>query len=341
MKTIVLDRDVYEEEVKPHALLEEYRGLLAREVEEAMAGDRSLHEVECPGCGAATGPEVFAVYGMRYRECPACKSVYVSPRPDAEALHRFYRCSRSFAFWRERILPATREARRDKLFRPRAQWLLDIVDEYRPEASKGVAVGYHNDLLVAELLAQEENLFRLVVTNEIADLEFAAGDLPGVEIRPTPLADLGQIGRVDAFLAFDILDRCADPERLFTAARDALEPGGLLLATTILISGFDLQVLWDRADGIYPPERMNLLSAQGLSALIERHGFETLEFSTPGVFDVEEVQHAVRADPGGEWPRFVRYLVENGGEEALEALQEYLQRFRLSSFGRVVLRKNE
>ncbi len=341
MKTIVLDRDVHEEEVKPHGLLDSYREMLSDEVEQGMAKDSDLRAVDCPGCGAASSDEAFAVYGMTYRECRTCKSVYVSPRPNAESLHRFYRCSRSFGFWRERILPATRAARRDKLFRPRAQWLLDIVDEYRPEAELGIAVGFHNDLLIEELVEQEENLFRLVVTNEIADIEFAGKSFAGVEIRPTALSALGGIGRADVFLAFDLLDRCADPEELFAAAWSALEPGGLFLATTILISGFDLQVLWDRADSIYPPERMNLLSAEGLKALVERHGFQILEFSTPGIFDVEEVQYAIRADPTGDWPRFVRCLVENGGEEAMEALQEFLQRFRLSSFGRIALRKPE
>jgi len=118
-----------------------------------------------------------------------------------------------------------------------------------------------------------------------------------------------------------------------------LTPGGLLLGSTTLISGFDLQVLWDRSDSIYPPERLNLLSTEGLTALSERHGFEALEFSTPGTFDVEIVQRAIRANPEFPWPRFIRYLIENRDENALVELQEYLQKNRLSSFARIVFRK--
>jgi hypothetical protein len=83
------------------------------------------------------------------------------------------------------------------------------------------------------------------------------------------------------------------------------------------------------------------LTVEGLSALFLRHGFEPLEFSTPGMFDVEEVQRVVREHPEATWPRFVHYLVENRGEEVLGALQEFLQRFRLSSFARLVLRRLE
>ena len=51
------------------------------------------------------------------------------------------------------------------------------------------------------------------------------------------------------------------------------------------------------------------------------------------------IKQAVNADPGGDWPRFIRYMVEHRDEAAMEGLQEYLQRARLSSFGRIALRK--
>lgn len=339
MKTVVLDRDVVEMEVKPHDLLAQYRRLLAREVEERLG--HGLQACACPGCGSGSSSLAFSRFGLSYCQCGGCHSLFVSPRPSEEELALFYRESEAIRFWRQEILPATREARRTKLFRPRAQWLLDVVDEYRPQARKALAVGYHNDLLIEELLGQEEHLFEVVVTNPVADIEFAGRGSAGVQIRPMPLKEVAGMGPVDLFMAFDILDRCADLEVLFAAARSALAPGGLLLGTTTLGSGFDIQVLWERAVGVYPPERLNLLTVEGLTALFERHGFEPLEFSTPGMFDAEEVQRAVREQPEADWPRFIRYLVENRGEEALGALQEFLQRFRLSSFARIVLRRIE
>ena len=282
---------------------------------------------------------VFEKSGMCYRECDDCRSVYVSPRPPEEALIDFYRNSRSACFWREQILPETKEMRRDKVFRPRAQWLLNVLDRYRPEARLGIVVGYHNDLLVEEITRQEGHPFHMIVTNAIADIEFRGSERPNVTIRPTPVSALSSLGPVDIFLAFDILDRCADTEALLAAARATLAPGGLLLASTMSISGFDLQVLWDRSESIYPPERLNLLSTEGLLALFERHGFEALEFSTPGMFDVEAVQRAIQREPEGPWPRIIRYMMENRDEDAMNGLQEYLQKYRLSSFARMVLRK--
>lgn len=337
MKAVVLDRDILELEIKPHAMLDEYRQLIAQEVKARLAAPTELTPCVCPGCQSDASSVAFEKLGLTYLQCDRCKTVYVSPRPSEEALIDFYRNSKSSRYWRERILPETRETRREKLFRPRAQWLLNVVDQYRPEARLGIIVGHHNDLLIEELARQEKHLFQTLVTNPVADIEFAGMDLPGVTIRPTPVNALASLGPVDVFLAFDILDRCADVDALFAAARATLAPGGLLLATTTLISGFDLQVLWDRSGSIYPPDRLNLHSVEGLTALFERHGFEALEFSTPGMFDVEIVQRAIRADPEGDWPRFIRYLIENRDEDALSALQEYLQKYRLSSFARIVL----
>lgn len=339
MKTIVIDRDLLEREIKPHALLDEYRRLIGEDVKARLLSLDQLTTCRCPGCQSEVGRHGFEKCGMSYLECDECKSVYVSPRPSEEALIDFYRSSGSSRFWRERILPDTREARREKVFRPRAQWLLDVVDRYRPEARLGIAVGYHNDLLLEELLHQQKHLLDIVVTNLIADIEFASRHLPGITIRPTAVGSLSSLGPADIFLAFDILDRCADTDALFKAAYETLAPGGLLLASTTLISGFDLQVLWDRSESIYPPDRLNLLSAEGLTSLFERHHFEALEFSTPGTFDVEIVQRAIGAHPEVEWPRFIRYIIENRDDDALNTLQEFLQKYRLSSFARIVLRK--
>jgi len=276
MRTVVLDLNVFEEDVKPQELLNEYRRLLEKDM--VSIREKGLELSNCPGCQSSDCQEAFARFGMSYQCCNSCQSLYVSPRPSEEVLDDFYRNSTSANFWRQKLLPATVEARVSKLIRPRAQWLLDVMDEYCPEPRSAIAVGYHNDLLIEQLGQQQEtSLFEIVVTNAVADIEFVGKDLSGVKLKPLPIAELGQLPRSDLFLAFDILDRCVDPDLLFAQAAKVLEKGGLLLATTVLGSGFDIQVLWDRADGVYPPERLNLLSVEGLTELYQRHGFEALE----------------------------------------------------------------
>lgn len=337
MKTIVLDWEAFEAEIKPQDLMDEYRRLLDIDLKGLVGGATDFLQA-CPGCAGGGSRPAFEKSGLNYVECESCGSVYASPRPGEAALARFFRQSEAARFWREKILPQTAPNRLSKVVRPRARWILDVVDEYFPMARRAVAVGYHNDLLVKELAGAQIRPFDIAVTNPVADIEFAGLDLPSVEVRPTDPEQGNELPAGDIILAFDILDRAADPQGLFEASARALPPGGLFLATTTLMSGFDLQTLWDRSKTIYPPERLNLFSVEGLTALYERFGFEALEFSTPGMFDVEIVKRAVKAAPEADWPRFISYLAKHR-TGALNDFQEFLQKHRLSSHARIVLRK--
>jgi SAM-dependent methyltransferase len=292
MKTVVSLQDLLEFEIRPGSLLTEYQRLTEAAVRAWPAS--ALHEVPCPGCGSSSAQPAFERFGLAYRECCQCGTVYLSPRPDERTLADHAAASAPAAFWRERVLPETEEARRDKILQPRADWVHDGIAEYAPGAAR-----------VIELAPND-------------------GGIPA--------------GPVDAVTAFETFDRAADPRALVRAAHRALVPGGLLFATAPNINGFELQVLWDRARTIAPPDKINLLSIRGLKALFS-DGWEILEISTPAMFDVETVRRAIQADPAAPWPRFVRTLVLETDEQQRLEFQKYLQRARLGSFARLLARR--
>ena len=341
MKTIVSDRHIPEGEIKPALEIQAYRKLLDGEFREFLAGGAvPLRQTNCPGCGSIAAKKAFEKSGLDYVECSNCASVYTSPRPSSRDIENFYRTSTSLAYWRQHLLPPSREARREKIFRPQAEWLLDTLDRYSGGVSSALAVGHHCDLLIEELTRLAPLPFKVIVADPLADLEFPEAAIPGVSVAPAPYDDLSSFAPADMIMAFDVMDRCGDLEGLFSSFARVLPHGGLVLASSTLITGLDLQTLWEKSERIYPPERLNLLSAEGVAALARRHGFEILEFSTPGVFDVEIIQKAIQKEPSAEWPRFLRYLTANRDQETLDAFQEYLQRFRLSSFARLVFKKS-
>ena len=291
MKTVVSLQDLLELEIRPGALLGEYQRLTEAAVREWPAD--SLHDVACQACGSRAARPAFERYGLLYKECERCGTVYLSPRPDASALAAHARDSAPARFWRERVVPETEDVRREKILGPRGDWVHDAIAEYAPHASRIVELSPY-------------------------------GDAPRAP--------------ADVLTAFETFDRAADLPGVVRMAHDALVPGGLLFATAPSVSGFELQVLWDRARTVAPPDKINLLSIRGFTALFA-DGWEILELSTPGMFDVETVRRAVHADPAADWPRFVRTLVTDATEQQRMEFQEYLQRARLTSFARLLVRR--
>lgn len=338
MKTIVYSRDFEELEIRPQPTIDEYRRLTAEEIYPRLIHPEPLVERPCPGCQSDKNERAFEKYGLKYVQCKSCGSVFVSPCPSDRLLTEFYRESAAARFWRESLASQTHETRRRKIYGPLAEWIAGIVDRHNPGARKAIHIGYHSRLLLEEL-SPKQAFEKVVVTNPVADIECGHLNLSGVEVRTTPLGQVPQFGPVDVILAFDILNFVSDTDAIFDSARSSLSSGGLLLLTALSISGFDLQVLWEHSPNVYPPDRLNLLSSEGLVRAAERHRFQLLEFSTPGMFDVDIVKRGLASDPNLNCTRFVRYLMTNRDAGAIHDFQEFLQRHRLSSFVRLALRK--
>lgn len=341
MKTIVSFQDLTEDEIRPDQLLDQFRALSERSVRQLLV-PAAVTEVGCPGCDAADSKPAFEKHGLRYRECVGCGTLFVSPRPDQAALDLYYRDSPAAAFWRTRVLPTTGPARAEKVHRPRAEWILDGLAEHATHSAVGLDLSPYGAQLAETVLSLSREgahpVRRVIVANAAADLD-PRPTVPGTIVEPRPLDRLPELGPVDFVSAFDAIERVASPARLIAAARATLRPGGLLFLSAPSISGFDLQVLWDRSRTITPPEKINLLSLEALRAMFPAELWTVHELSTPGMFDADAVRRAIAEEPNGPWPRVVRQLVRD--DQAAEALQEFLQRRRLSSFARIFAQRKE
>ena len=333
MKNIVIADEFKGVDFKPSELLKEYLDLISREVGEFFKPN-ILKAVPCPACGVGKSAKAFAKFGLAYQECLACATLYVSPRPSDADIIRFYKTSQARKFWNERLYGITAVRRQEKIIKPRFQWIEDSIQEYLPAAQKYADFNANQRGYVAGIGLLPGFSSRTLV-NPLAPL--APKDVPaGVTLDERPWQEVK--GTWDVISLFEVLDHTSDVEALFRTLHSSLPKGGLVFLTSILGSGFDIQTLWGNAEGLYPPDRLNLVSVEGLNTLSKRHGFEVLEFSTPGILDVEIVAKTLEADPTLELPRFVRYLL-NRPEHERRAFQEFLQANLLSSYARILIRK--
>jgi len=332
MKHVVVTGDLRGENIRPPSLFSRLRQL-SIEDSQTYFGERStLVEVACPACGSPTGRLVFEKNGFRYDECPDCGSVFVSPRPSPEALADYYRRSRASLFRVEHFARETAEARRAHILRSHANWLGRLVDEAGNREARGYADIESNYPVILEEVRRLGLFDRLYSLNPHPAFD-AACAASGATVCRNGVSGLG------ALTAFEVLEHQFSPHDFLRVAFESLAPGGLLFFTTRTISGFDLQVLWDRAPYIYVPEHLNLLSLDGIGVLLARSGFTLVELSTPGRLDVELARRAAREDPSIVLPPFIACLLHRRDAEAHADFQAFLQKHRLSSHVRVAAQK--
>jgi len=337
MKNIVIFDEFHEIDLKPADLLKRYAQLTEKDVKALLIKTGGLKSCLCPGCQSKKIASSFKKFGLRYVECANCRTLYISPRPNDKKLNQYYNSSKSRAYWQDVFSKATIKKRKEKIIKPRFQWITDSTSEYLPQAQVFADINT-NQYGYIEEMAGSQLFKRKILINP--SLKLASTDvISGINILNSAWWDTNLKEEIDVISLFEVIDRTSDINLLLEKLKTILKKSGLLHITTILISGFDLLTLWDKAENLFPPDRLNVFSVEGLRAVLDRHGFECLEFSTPGILDLGIVTSAIKQNPKLKLSKFTDYLLQKRDDNVKRAFQEFLQANLLSSYGRIVARK--
>ena len=328
-----------ESSIRPAELFNKYLELSRQDIDRFFIDRREFREVSCPACGGERSEPGLEKFGFTYLICSACGSLYLSPRPSPESLNRYYRESEAVKYWCTHFYKETAQSRREKMFRPRAGLAAGIADRFglaRASAFADIGAGYGIFLEEVERLGRFGEIIAVEPSPQLADKCRERG----FKVIQKTIEEISA-GEVSVAFAtsFEVLEHLYSPEEFLSAVRRILLPQGLLLITTLTVTGFDIQLLWEHSKSVYPPHHINLLSVEGMRRLFERAGFEVLELSTPGELDVDIVRNTVKEDPSIVLPRFIRYLIDDSRTELGASLQRFLQANLLSSHIRVIARK--
>ena len=235
-----------------------------------------------PSTRAAVGK-----YGLDYRRCARCGTVYMSPRPSPDLLDEYYRTSRTTSTGtrsssrRPRRRAASRSSARApsawsscaRTTRGRARWSTSA-----PASARSARRWRARRLRARVALEPEPHL---------------AADLP----RQGPRGDRGAgraraAGRrgADVVTSFEVIEHLFSPRELRRALRDvSARPAACWSSPARTCAGFDVEMLGERSATV-DAEHLNYFHPASLGALLERCGFEVLEAQTPGRLDAELVR---------------------------------------------------
>lgn len=326
-----------EADIRPDELMKEQAARFAADVARLLEHKSRFVRVACPACGADAPARLFEKYELNYQNCGDCGTMYVSPRPPPDVLKLYYETSENYQYWNKYIFPASEEARRARIFRPRAERLVQLCRRYGVGGGTLIEVGAGFGTFCEEV--RKLGAFRRVVAVEPTPDLAATCRKKGLEVIDRPVEEADLAGeRPDVVASFEVIEHLFSPRDLLLRCREILAPGGLLVVTCPNVRGFDVAVL-GKASNTVDVEHLNYFHPDSLGRLMTACGFEVLEALTPGELDAELVRKKALAgefDLSGQ--PFLKQILLDEWPRVGEAFQRFLAANRLSSHLWVVAR---
>jgi 2-polyprenyl-3-methyl-5-hydroxy-6-metoxy-1,4-benzoquinol methylase len=291
-----------EEEIRPKKVFEEYLRLAAED-SEIYFSNSVRQPVPCPACGSF-GDYVFTKHGFAYEECPACQTLFVSPRPPAADFFNYYQNSASAKYFATTFYKETSEARREKLWKPKAKMVFEVLKNLSADKYEIYDIGGGYGIFAEEY----QNLADVAVTI----------------IEPSP--DLGEVCRIKklkvieeflenvcpsqlpasqkVFVSFELFEHLHDCEVFLRKLSALMQPGDLFLFTTLSGMGVDIQSLWNKSNSI-SLQHLNFLNPKSVRLLIERVSLKILRVETPGKLDIDIIFNNKELIKDRFWRNFV------------------------------------
>lgn len=337
MKRVVIHDDYREIEIRPSELFDKYIQISKEEIERFFIDKSTFVNINCPACNSDKKNNAFEKFGMEYVECRNCNTLYLSPRPAENVIDKYLAESKTNEFWISHFIGDSSKARADKIFKPRAEWVVNLTKEYFENPKIFIDIKSKYTAFLEEI--NRVDLFDKIISIDpiIDKSKFIEKDSKII------VKDIESCSKekIDAHIitAFEVIERSYNPEKFLKSINNLMGDNGLLFLTGRTSTGFDLQTLWGESKNIIPFDHINILSIEGAIKLFDRCGFEIIELSTPGQLDVDMVISALDDNNQLKLPRFINYLIHNRDENAHKAFQEFLQKFRLSSHLRIAAQK--
>ena len=326
---------VTEEEIRPEKIFAEYLELTNKDVV-AYFSDSTKVEILCPACGG-TGDIWAAKAGFTYKQCNSCITIFVSPRPARDAFDAYYKDSPSTKFWATTFYKVTEAARREKLWKPKAQMVKDTIEKNQSSAKIETVVDIGGGYGVFD-----EELKRIMDINAIIiepSLHLAKicrdkGLVVIEKFMEDLLPDELPEGR-KCFVSFELFEHLYDPELFLNNVFQGMQKDDLFIFTTLSGMGIDIQILGSNAKAISPPHHLNFLNPKSVSKLLVKVGFEVIEVTTPGKLDIDILKNNSQYLAEGFWKNYFKYSTE----EEQDKMQLFIAEAGLSSHMMITCKK--
>ncbi len=330
---------IEENDIRPDNLMSEQAVRYAADLAKLLQFSNDFVAVDCPACGGDESVPEFDKAGINYVTCTDCRTLFTNPRPKPEHLKEYYENSENYQYWAKHVFPASEDARRERIFRPRVRRILELLARFNVDTDVLVEVGPGFGTFCEEmsLTGGFNEIIAIEPTPELAE----SCRKRGIEVIEMPVeeVDASRLPAVSVVASFEAIEHLFDPLEFVRACYSLLSPGGLLVVTCPNGAGFEVSELRELS-GTVDAEHLNYFNPASLSRLVGRAGFETVEVSTPGRLDAELVRkHALDGSWQSDRSPFLKAVLVEEWDRLGQNFQDFLVQSNMSSHMWLVARK--
>ena len=326
-----------EEQIRPAHMLAECTRLGQQDREYILRRSSEFVSVPCPACDRNTCSPEFQKDGFSFVRCPACRTLFISPRPTLQMVMDYDAQSKASAYWSEHVLPASESYRLENIFRPRAKLVAELCREHGSDDSLLLDVGAGPGTFC--LAMKETGFFKHVTAIEPSARLADSCRRNGVHVIQEPIEN-AEVRSASVIASFELIEHLFSPREFLVTCRAALSENGLLILTTPNVFGFDLLILGERSGNVCGPQHLNYFHPASLRTLLEGCGFAVVKTLTPGRLDAEIVRSQIlRGSFNVDSQPFLKEILIERWDELAAKLQTFLAENGLSSHLWVVAKR--
>ena len=131
-----------EQDIRDPDVFRKYLELSRRDAERIFSDKSTFENIACPACDSAEHTAEIHKHGFTYARCAGCETLFVNPRPHIADLQRFYGDSESTTYWVNEFFMPKAESRRQLMFRPRAQAIVERFPDFHRGRIAEIGAGF-------------------------------------------------------------------------------------------------------------------------------------------------------------------------------------------------------
>ena len=318
---------ITEEEIRPQNIFNEYLKLTALDIKTYFE-DALKFDINCPAC-EFTGNLWVTKQGFNYNLCPNCQTIYVSPRPEIKSFNAYYTDSPSTKFWATTFYKATEVARREKLWKPKAQ----IIKEQILSLSNLDPFEYIIDIGGGYGVFDEEIQKIMSISCVVIEPSVHLAEICKKKGFPVIEKFMEEIKNKDlpegrkCFVSFELFEHLHNPKFFLQMVFNNMNSNDIFIFTTLSGMGIDIQLLGEKSKALSPPHHLNFFNPKSVSNLLIKCGFEVISAETPGKLDTDIIIKNKEFIRDPYWKNLFSYLDQND----LDKMQDKIVEMGLSS----------